>query len=265
MSLIKTLTKVAIGIAVAKGVQAITQSRSTTTVRQTTSPRKAGTGRAYTGQDDLGGIMDEILGPGRGTAKASRTTTSQPRGLDDLFRETRQTTRTRQAAPSGGIEDLVSGRAGSGGLGDLLGAVLGGSVAAGRATGAEPAPRHIDAEAREQAEAAVLLRCMIQAVKADGALDAAEKAKLMEAVGDATAAEIAFVNRELAGPVDLQGLLNDIPRGLEEKAYTVSLLAIDLDQRAEAEYLHELATALGLEPAEVNAIHDRLDAPRIYD
>lgn len=262
MSLIKTLTKVAIGIAVAKGVQTITQSKSTTTVRQTTA-RKPGTGRSYAGQNDLGGIMDEILGSGRKTSTRTTRTTSSSSGLDDLFKTTRQTTRSRKTAPQGGLEDLLSGQSGSGSLGDLLGAVLGGSVAAGGAARAETT-RRIEAEDEDQIEAAVLLRCMIQSIKADGQLDPQEKAKLMEAVGDASPAEIDFVNHELSAPVDIDRLLNDIPRGLEEKAYTVSVLAIDLDQRAEAEYLHELATALGLQPNEVNAIHDSLGAPRIY-
>jgi uncharacterized membrane protein YebE (DUF533 family) len=118
---------------------------------------------------------------------------------------------------------------------------------------------------QDELEAAVMLRAMIMAAKCDGQLDAEEKSRLMEAVGDATQAELAFINKELAAPVDIDGLLADVPRGMEEKVYTVSLVAIDLDQRVEAEYLHNLATALGLQPAEVNAIHDNLQAPRIYN
>jgi uncharacterized membrane protein YebE (DUF533 family) len=110
----------------------------------------------------------------------------------------------------------------------------------------------------------VLLRCMIQAAKCDGDLDDGEKAKLMEAVGQADKAEIAFVNAELATAVDVDALVRQIPNGMEEKAYLVSLMAINLDQQAEAEYLHRLATALELSEDEVNKLHDQLDAPRIY-
>lgn len=260
MSLMKTLTKVAIGIAIAKGVQTITTSRSTTTTR-TTSTKTSGRGRSYS-QEDLGGIMDEILGSGR--AKPATRTQSRPdTGLDDLFGTTRKTTRPRQTAPKGGLEDILSGKSG-GNLGDLLGGILGTTAAAGGAIRAGTG-RRLNEPEEQDLEGALLLRCMIHAIKADGQLDAHEKQRLMEAVGDATKAEIDFINRELSAPADLDGLLADIPRGLEEKAYSVSLMAIDLDQRAEAEYLHQLATGLGLEPPEVNAIHQRFGAPQIYN
>lgn len=267
MSLLQTLTKVAIGIAVAKGVQTITQSKTTTTTMRQTTPRSPGTGRSYRADpDSLGGIMDEIVGGGRPSGTTTARTRDSGAGLDDLFASTRSTSRTRKAAPRGRLEDLLAGavNGGGGGLGDLLGAVLGGTAAAGGALGGG-AGREIPPAARRELEAAVLLRTMIMAAKADGQLDQGEKSRLMDAVGQASRAEIDFINKELSAPIDLEGLLNDIPRGMEEQAYTASLMAIDLDQRAEAEYLHQLASGLGLDPAEVNAVHDRVGAPRIYD
>jgi len=269
MSLFETLTKVAIGIVVAKGVQHVTSGSTrnkpakTPTPRPTSTKPRAGTGRAYAPDtSDMGGIMDEILGAGRRTPR--KTSTAGNGGLDDVLTQRKASTRARKTAPKGGIEDLLSGRS-SGGLGDLLGAVLGGG-AMGGALGAgmgrsAPAP---SSEAQDEAEAAILLRAMLQAAKADGKLDASEKERLMEAVGEATRAEIDFINSELQRPVDLDDLLADVPRGMEEKVYTVSVLAITLDERAEAEYLHHLAQALGLEPDEVNEIHAALQAPLIY-
>jgi len=274
MSLFETLTKVAIGIVVAKGVQHVTSGKSAPTARKPAAPKsspqkqKPGTGRAYAPDpSDMGGIMDEILGAGRSTARKSTAPSRRTSGgLGDVLTSRKTTTRTRKTAPKGGIEDLLTGR-GAGGLGDLLGAVLGGgavggALGAGRAqTGwMDPAP----ADDRDEAEAAILLKAMIQAAKADGKLDADEKERLMEAVGTATRAEIDFINHELQRPVDLDDLLADVPRGMEEKVYTVSVLAITLDERAEAEYLHQLAQALGLDPAEVNEIHTALQAPLIY-
>jgi uncharacterized membrane protein YebE (DUF533 family) len=284
MSLIKTLTQVAIGIAVAKGVQTITQSRTTTTTTRSTggastgnpAPRSPGTGRSYRADPgSLGGIMDEIMGAGQSSGRASGGSTRASTGsgtrsgtgLDDLFGSTRSTSRNRKAAPKGGLEDLLTGASGGGSLGDLLGAVLGGTTAAGGVLGGAfggDAGRTLQPQTQRELEAAVLLRTMIMAAKADRQLDEGEKSRLMEAVGQATRAEIDFINKELSAPMDIEGLLNDIPRGMEEQAYTVSLMAIDLDQRAEAEYLHQLASGLGLEPAEVNEIHDRAGAPRIY-
>ena len=83
-------------------------------------------------------------------------------------------------------------------------------------------------------------------------------------MGDATPAEVQAVNAELARPVDVDGLAKMVPQGMEAQVYLASLSAIDLDQQAEAQYLHALAQALELQPGEVNALHDRAGAPHIY-
>jgi uncharacterized membrane protein YebE (DUF533 family) len=149
---------------------------------------------------------------------------------------------------------LTGGKQGSGGLGDLLGGILGGASATTRRT----------PEQDQEISAALMLRAMIQAVKSDGELDDAEKQKLMEAMGDATAAEVKAVNAELSRPVDVDALVRIVPAGLEAQVYMVSLSAIDLDQQAEAQYLHSLAQGLELSAEEVNALHDRAGAPRLY-
>jgi uncharacterized membrane protein YebE (DUF533 family) len=268
MGLMRTLVNVAVGVAIAKGVQAMT-----------------GRGRTggSSGGGGLGGALGNVLSggggstprAGRGTRVGSDGNTNGLEGMMDGIlgrggstagRTGGRTARTPRAnAPAGGLEDLLqgsssqSGRGGTaGGFGDLLGGMLGGTIGAGTAPRTLPEPRE------ETLEAAVLLRCMIQAAKCDGDLDADEKAKLMEAVGQADKAEIAFVNAELATAVDVDALVRQIPNGMEEKAYLVSLMAINLDQQGEAQYLHRLATALELSEDEVNALHDQLNAPRIY-
>jgi uncharacterized membrane protein YebE (DUF533 family) len=277
MGLMKTLVNVAVGVAIAKGMQAMsgrsTSGGSTRTTRSgggglgdmlgnvlgggaSSQPaRQPGRGTPYgRGADRTGleGMMDGILNGGRGGSAASsgsRSTTAR---------------NPRKNAPKGGLDDLLTGSAGGrGGSGfeDLLGGLAGGAI--GAATGPRTLPE--PEERAETLEAAVLLRCMVQAAKCDGDLDADEKAKLMEAMGDASKAEIDFVNKEFAAPVDVDALARQIPNGLEEKAYLVSLMAINLDQQGEAEYLHQLATALELSPEDVNRLHDQLDAPRIYN
>lgn len=275
MSLMKTLTKVAIGIVVAKGVQHVTRRASggsTTTTRSATPTRRAGTGSSYAPDPSgMGGIMEEILGAGKSTRRstpAARKPAQSGGGLDDLLGSLTGsgTERNRKTAPSGGLGDLLGGGSGAGGLGGLLGAVLGGGAiggALGGMTGGQAQAEPV-AEPEDEAEAAILLRAMIMAAKADGKLDEKEKAQLMDAVGDASPAEIDFINHELSAPMDIDGLLNQVPRGMEEKVYMASVMAIDLDERAEAEYLHELAQALGLSEQEVNALHDHMQAPRIY-
>ena len=73
-----------------------------------------------------------------------------------------------------------------------------------------------------------------------------------------------LVQAELQRPVDVQGLARAVPAGLEPQVYMASLMAIDLDSRAEADFLHELASALDLAPDDVNAMHDKAGAPRLY-
>jgi uncharacterized membrane protein YebE (DUF533 family) len=116
----------------------------------------------------------------------------------------------------------------------------------------------------QELAAALMLRAMIQAAKCDGKLDADEKAKMMENLGEATKGEVDFVNAELSSPVDVDGLAGQVPQGMEAQVYLVSLMAIDLDSKNEAQYLHQLAQALGLEPRDVNDIHAQAGAPQLY-
>ncbi|SPH24807.1 hypothetical protein DEA8626_03840 [Defluviimonas aquaemixtae] len=44
----------------------------------------------------------------------------------------------------------------------------------------------------------------------------------------------------------------------------MSLMAIDLDNRNEAQYLHQLAGAMDLDQRQANNIHSRLGVPALY-
>jgi uncharacterized membrane protein YebE (DUF533 family) len=163
-------------------------------------------------------------------------------------------------------------------LGGLVGAAGGAAAAPGRAA---PEPNagfgdllnqslrnygepDVPPVPQQEAAAALLLRAMIQAAKSDGKVDDAERAKLLDGLKDATQAEVDFVKAELAAPVDIEGLARQVPKGLEAQVYTMSVMAITLDNKAEAQYLNELATALHLAPAQVNSIHTQLGVPTLY-
>jgi uncharacterized membrane protein YebE (DUF533 family) len=62
-----------------------------------------------------------------------------------------------------------------------------------------------------------MLRAMLQAAKCDGQIDDREKEKLLEVLGNASPDDMAFVNRELASPVDIQGLVKQVPKGAEKQ------------------------------------------------
>jgi uncharacterized membrane protein YebE (DUF533 family) len=199
-----------------------------------------------------------------------------------------------------GLDEAIGGlgtpKSGGGGLGldDLLGGILGGALggAAGGAIagGRKPAdPRDaamqqgtkgfgesmnevftkgdaadISPTPQQDAAAALLLRAMIQAAKSDGRIDETEKERILSNLGDASAEETAFVKQELAAQIDIAGLARQTPPELAAQVYGVSVMAIELDQKREAQYLHALAEALGIDRGLSNQIHEKLGAPALY-
>ncbi len=105
---------------------------------------------------------------------------------------------------------------------------------------------------------------MIGAAKADGEIDAAEQQKIAEHLDDVTPDELKLVQSIMSEPMNLQSLVSSIPAGMEQQAYFMSLLAIDLDSKTEAEYLHNLAQGLNISQQASNSIHEKLGAPVLY-
>lgn len=122
---------------------------------------------------------------------------------------------------------------------------------------AAPAPAQPEPETEEarQKLAAATIVAMIQAAKADGHVDEAERAAILAKVGPVEAAAKAFLDTELAAPLDLDRVAS-LATTPQEAAhlYAASLLAIDPDQTAEKAYLEALAGRLGLDAATVAAI-----------
>lgn len=283
MSLVGTLAKVAVGMAVAKGVSTLAKGASGKSsggllggaggglgdmMGDLLAGGRSGSSRASTG--GLGGLLEGLAGAG----SRDMTTRSSPRGqstsgLGDILGQL-----AGASGGKGGLGDLIgtlTAGGAAGGLGSLLGAALGGSgnksggfgtsLNAAFANGGEP---DTTPGAAEEAMAGLMLKAMIQAAKADGEIDAAEQKKLLERLGDVSASERAFVERELAAQVDVEGLVRAIPDGLEAQAYAMSVMAIDLDNQNEAQYLHKLASGLGLDAKSVNHIHEQIGAPALY-
>jgi uncharacterized membrane protein YebE (DUF533 family) len=125
--------------------------------------------------------------------------------------------------------------------------------------GKDPEPT---AEQNQQAE--ILLRAMVSAAKADGNIDAEEQKKILEQLKDASEEDEEMVRKEVQAPLDLQGLIDSVPSGMEQQVYLMSLLAINLDSKEEAVYLDRLAKGLNISHAVSNQIHDKLGAPQLY-
>ena len=158
-------------------------------------------------------------------------------------------------AAGGGLGGLLSqlggGAQGGGGLGDLLNGTLQGN---------DIAPTSDD-----EAQAEIMLRAMINAAKADGEIDAEEQAAIAEHIGDdITPEELALVKEIMAEPLDVDAFANSIPAELAQQAYMMSLLAIDVDSQAEAQYLAKLGDQIGVSHEMANQIHEQVGEPKLY-
>lgn len=175
----------------------------------------------------------------------------------------------QQAAGGGGIGGMLGGilgggggapqqeAAGGGGISGLLGGLLGGGGAA------PEIPQEQQAAANDQAT--VMIRAMVNAAKSDGRVDQAEQDNIISKLGsDISEAEINFLKEEFAAPLDVAGFASQVPRGMEDQVYFLSLTSIELDTQNEAQYLGQLAQAMKLDPAVCNQIHDKVGAPKIF-
>ncbi len=269
MSMMGTLAKVAIGMAIAKGVGSMMNNRGGSDEYE--QGQQGGglggmlgqlTGGAGGAGGGLGGMLGQLTG-GAGSAAG---------GLGGMLGQL-----TGGAGGSGGLGgmlgQLASGAQGGGGLGGLLAGLAGGAVSGAGANafgdmfnnalanGGEPEE---EPDTDQEAAAALMLRAMIQAAKADGEIDESEQQKISEFLADLNEEDREFVVSELQTPVDIDGLVQDVPEGLEQPVYTMSIIGIELDHMDEAQYLRDFAEALGLGEGEVNAIHDKLGVPHIY-
>jgi uncharacterized tellurite resistance protein B-like protein len=186
------------------------------------------------------------------------------------------------------VGKAISGGSG-GGLGDMLGGLIGGGSKEGSSSlkgdklpdlmnslgDSKDNPlgdllsnvlqgKEVQASPSEEERAAILLKALINAAKADGVIDEKEKAKITEHIGDVTPQELEIVKETLNEELNLEEFINSIPRGMEEQVYLMSLLAIDLDSNQEAHYLDRLAKGLGISQEMANSIHERVGAPKIY-
>jgi uncharacterized membrane protein YebE (DUF533 family) len=248
MSLMKTLTKVALGYAVARGVDRVSSGGGL-------SALLGGGGNAQVkGQHpttEAGRQMTNAMGMGAGNP------------MQSMFQQLRQTGLNMPglgapaAKPGGGLLSSLP----AGGV-----AAAGATAAAGAGVGALFDQFNDAADSgQSEADAALILRAMIQAAKADGHIDEQEKAAILDVVGDdATEEDIAFLKAELSAPLDPEGLAADTPDGQKLALYSASLMAIRVDTDEEAQYLDRLARALGLDEPTVNALHVQMGNPALY-
>lgn len=276
MSLMKTLAKVAIGVAVAKGASHMMRGGAgggaggglgglLGGLTQAGMTPGAGAGSPFGGANSPGaGGLQDMLGGLMGGAQGGGG------GLGNLLEQL-----GGAQGGGGGLQNVLGGLAGSAGAGGLLGGLAGAMQQRPADNAANfgdvlnssfdqtPEPA-IEPSADQEAAAGLMLAAMIQAAKSDGTFDQSEQEKLMGQLGEVDAEEAAFVKAEMAKPVDVDALVRQTPQGMGPQIYAMSLLAIDLDSQPEAQYLHQLAQGYGLDAHAVNDIHAKLGVPSLY-
>lgn len=228
MSLVGTLGKIAMGVMVAKGVGKVL---------------KGGAGGG------LGGLLGGLAG---GNAGSNRDVDMG--SLGDLLGGNTQGGSQGGAGGLGGLLDSLGGNQADGQAGGSLGGMLNQTFG-----GEEPQPSQ-----EQEDQAKVMLSAMLTAAKSDGQIDAEEQAKITKHIGELTAEDAAFVRAELEAPVDVNRIINNVPQGMEQQVYMMSLLAINLDSMEEAKYLDQLAKGLNISQQMADSIHGQLGVPKLY-
>lgn len=277
MSLMGTLAKLAIGYAAARGVDRMSGGQGLAGLfggakvapDEAAADQMPGMGNMQEMMAGLtggagGGLSEMMAGLTQGTGGLQEMMTKAMSGAGGGFDLSALMGGSTAGGEEGGLLSSVPG--GGAGIAGILAALGGAAAAGGKGTGAlldqfrpaETAPQMEDA-------AGLLLRAMIQAAKADGEIDSAEQAKIMETLGDdADAGDISFVKTQLAAPVDVDALAADTPEAMKMQVYSMSLMAIRVDTEGEARYLDRLAKALDLNQQTVNALHLQMGVQPLY-
>lgn len=212
--------------------------------------------------NDIMGSLSQMMGGG-GSGQAAQTGAG---GLGDML--------------GGVLGSLGNNKAALGGLGALAGALLGGGKSASRGAvgggglamlaslafsalkkaGQAPAqpprallePQNSQEQQALEDDAEIIVKAMINAAKADGKIDQQEIERIVGKLDEdgLTQEEKDFFVIEANKPMDLDGVVASAGNQPEQAAqiYAASLLAIEVDTRAEQQYMQQLATGLGLHP-----------------
>ncbi|WP_226549487.1 DUF533 domain-containing protein [Celeribacter naphthalenivorans] len=236
MSFVKTLTTLAIGFAAAKGVEKMKKMGGMDGVREAMRQSGAPGGMA----DQMGQMAEKFGFPGGSEA------------VRDMMGKFGNQAADMSEATEAGLGSLFSAMSGAAATGATSMSDMFASVTAGTPVGAA---------AEENAK--LMIRSMIMAAKADGVIDAEERTKILDQLGDASEEEIAFVQAELDAPVDPMALAKDAGTSAGAQVYAAALMAISVDTEAEKTFLTGLAQSLMLDPAKQAEIHQSMGKPVI--
>ncbi len=160
------------------------------------------------------------------------------------------------------IGGSVAANAGhGGGIGNLLGGLLASHAnQAAQPAGTASLLATSVVPDLDDSHAEILLRAMCAAAKSDGTVDDQERQAIIRRIGAVTDQEAAWLDRELAGPVDLDAIVTAVPVGFGPQVYGASLLAVGAESGPESTYLQQLAKRLGLSDEQVNKVRQLVGA-----
>ena len=189
------------------------------------------------------------------------------------------------ATKAGGIGALAGALLGGGG-GAVKGAIGGSAMAVlgtlamsalknwqgGQASGAQAsamgqAEQVTEAEIQSMTApqtAELCLKGMIAAAKSDGQIQDDEMQRIVGKLneGGVSDEEREFVLNEMRKPLDVQGLVREIPSAqVGAQVYASALMAINVDTANEQAFLRQLAQGVGLDQGTVGRLHQMVGAP----
>ncbi|MFA3918152.1 DUF533 domain-containing protein [Ruegeria hyattellae] len=232
MSFMKTLASVAVGFAAAKGVEKYQQMGGMAGLQNMFSG-----GPGQMGADQIGAMAEQF---GLGGA------TEQIQNMLGQF---------------AGASNQGAAMAG---LGGLMSSMQGAALSSGKQSADMMSAmfRGTPAETAMEEQAKLMLRAMIQAAKADGEIDDAERQVILDALGDdISPEERAFVEEQLAAPMDITALAQAAQGAAAAQVYATSVAVLRIDSTSEARYLDMLAQALGISDATRSQIHAQMGVP----
>jgi uncharacterized membrane protein YebE (DUF533 family) len=117
------------------------------------------------------------------------------------------------------------------------------------------------ATAAVEDNARLMIRAMIMAAKADGVIDANERARIESQLTESTAEERAFVRAEMEKPMDVLALARDVEGATRAQVYSAAASMCRGDSPAEVQFLAALGGALQLDLATRTMLHASLGLP----
>ncbi|TCP41749.1 DUF533 domain-containing protein [Rhodovulum marinum] len=236
MSFVRTMATLAVGFAAAKGLERFQGMGGGAGLARSLgwSASKSGIG------PQVGALLERMQVPGgsAGLEKSLGWIGARARGTGDSA-----------VMGLGGLLAALAGAgwAGSGNARDLFAALGSGT----------PPGATLEKNAR------LMIRAMIQAAKSDGEIDAGERARIMEVLGDLSEDERAFVEAEMARPVDIEALAAETGSYQRTAVYAASVLTVDIANAAEIAYLDRLAEAMHMGRAARTRIHHAMRLPQV--